>query len=170
MSISICEVPGVMRRPLHEARGHHGFKAAHSAIHDALALQVGTGRPPKYLSSESALPCKKRVVLVSIQYRLGVWGFLKVHGGDANVGLWDQVRDTQERRLVETGSVRVICRLGIGSPCAITWFRHEGVFITAPVSPGVWGFLKVHDSVANVGIAAPVLALLILLRHHTKES
>lgn len=31
--------------------------------------------------------------MVTPNYRLGVLGFLKVHGGDYNCGLWDQVRE-----------------------------------------------------------------------------
>lgn len=32
------------------------------------------------------------VMVVKVQYRLGLWGFLKLEGGHANNGIWDQVR------------------------------------------------------------------------------
>jgi carboxylesterase type B len=40
----------------------------------------------QYNPRESPLPCEGRVVLVTFNYRLGLFGFLKVEGGDYNVG------------------------------------------------------------------------------------
>jgi carboxylesterase type B len=45
-----------------------------------------------YDANQDACLARKGVVMVTPNYRLGVLGFLKVHGGDYNCGLWDQVR------------------------------------------------------------------------------
>jgi hypothetical protein len=55
--------------------------------------QVGSGSETVYQDPSQRLVKLGNVVLVTINYRLGVLGFLKVEGGDLNCGLWDQVRD-----------------------------------------------------------------------------
>ena len=54
------------------------------------AFCFGAGTEPMYKGKW--LTSHEDVVLVTINYRLGVFGFLPVPGGDANVGLGDQVR------------------------------------------------------------------------------
>jgi carboxylesterase type B len=35
-------------------------------------------------------------MVVKVQYRLGLWGFLKLEGGHANNGIWDQVKAIEQ--------------------------------------------------------------------------
>jgi len=51
------------------------------------AFVMGSGSSPLYRSSSLA---RRGCVLVTINYRLGCFGNLKLPGGDANCGLWDQ--------------------------------------------------------------------------------
>ena len=54
------------------------------------AFTFGAGSEPLYYGGKLAL--QHDVVVVTINYRLGCFGFLPVPGGgDANCGLWDQV-------------------------------------------------------------------------------
>ena len=55
------------------------------------AFQLGAISQYLYQPIESFLACKG-VVLVTINYRLGALGFLKVQSGDHNCGMWDQVQ------------------------------------------------------------------------------
>lgn len=54
------------------------------------AFQLGASSQYLYQPSESFL-ARRGVVVVSVNYRLGVLGFCKVDGGDYNCGMWDQV-------------------------------------------------------------------------------
>lgn len=54
------------------------------------AFQLGASSQYLYQPAESFL-ARQNVVVVSINYRLGVLGFCKVEGGDYNCGMWDQV-------------------------------------------------------------------------------
>jgi len=54
------------------------------------AFQLGASSQYLYQPAESFL-ARQDVVVVSINYRLGVLGFCKVEGGDYNCGMWDQV-------------------------------------------------------------------------------
>ncbi len=54
------------------------------------AFQLGASSQYLYQPAESFL-ARKGVVVVTINYRLGILGFLKVEGGDYNCGMWDQV-------------------------------------------------------------------------------
>ncbi|GAB5035292.1 carboxylesterase [Nannochloropsis oceanica] len=54
------------------------------------AFQLGASSQYLYQPTESFL-ARQNVVVVSINYRLGVLGFCKVEGGDYNCGMWDQV-------------------------------------------------------------------------------
>lgn len=53
------------------------------------AFRFGAGSDPLYVGSQFTRT--EEVILVTINYRLGCFGFLNVDGGDANCGLWDQV-------------------------------------------------------------------------------
>lgn len=60
-------------------------------IHGGAFVQ-GSGSGLLYTSSwGSRLALRENVVLVTINYRLGAFGFLKVSDGDANVGMHDQL-------------------------------------------------------------------------------
>lgn len=58
------------------------------------AFQLGANSQFVYQPPESFL-ARKGVVVVTINYRLGILGFLKVEGGDYNCGMWDQVAALQ---------------------------------------------------------------------------
>jgi len=53
------------------------------------AFMVGSGSEPTY---EGLRFAERGVVVVTINYRLGAFGFMWPDDGDANCGLWDQVR------------------------------------------------------------------------------
>lgn len=71
-----------------------------TAPHDAQGLPVmvwfhggayvsGSGEAPKY--DPDALVTEGRVVVVTVSYRLGIFGYLNFAGGEANLGLRDQI-------------------------------------------------------------------------------
>jgi len=55
-------------------------------------FMVGSGSEPIYEGTRFA---EQDVVVVTINYRLGAFGFMWPEGGDPNCGLWDQVRALQ---------------------------------------------------------------------------
>lgn len=69
--------------------GQGGLRPVMVWVHGG-SFQVGSGSLPAYQDPQHRLSCVEGVVLVTINYRLGLLGFLKVEGGDYNCGLWDQ--------------------------------------------------------------------------------
>ena len=58
------------------------------------AFQMGAGSQYIYHPRESPI-ARQGIVLVTINYRLGLLGFAKVDGGDYNCGIWDQIAALQ---------------------------------------------------------------------------
>lgn len=76
-------------RPQREEGGQGGLRPVMVWVHGG-SFQVGSGSLPAYHDPQHRLACVEGVVVVTINYRLGLLGFLKVEGGDYNCGLWDQ--------------------------------------------------------------------------------
>lgn len=106
------------------------------------AFAHGNGAVPMYDGTAFA---ESGVVLVTINYRLGLAGFLTLHDGDANVGIQDQIAALRWVR-------RNISRFG-GDPDNVTIFGESAgaasvnLLLTAPSARGLF-----HKAISQSGL------------------